>query len=284
MPWRRSALSRSPFVRRTATSSWSTSRDASWCCRRRATETLFAIGAGRQVIAVDDQSNYPARAPQTKLSSHRPNAEAVAKYKPDLVDHVVGGEQAAAGAAQAQDPGAAGAVRRRTSVPRMRRCSQIGAATGHRPAAATADRADEARHRRGRAIRSSKARGLSVFHELSPDFYSATVEDVHRPRLRPVRLSQHRRRGRQARVTTRSCRASTSWPRTPTSSSWPTRSAASRRAAVGRKRPGWSSISAVRRNRRRRGQRRHRLALGAADRRLHPHRRAGRRPGAVLDA
>src|SRR5918993_1359997 len=50
-----------------------------------ATETLFAIGAGRQVIAVDDQSNFPARAPQTKLSAYRPNAEAVTKYRPDLV-------------------------------------------------------------------------------------------------------------------------------------------------------------------------------------------------------
>ena len=30
-----------------------------------ATETLFAIGAGTQVVAVDDQSNYPAEAPRT---------------------------------------------------------------------------------------------------------------------------------------------------------------------------------------------------------------------------
>src|SRR3954463_16211958 len=31
-----------------------------------ATEDLFAIGAGRQVVAVDDQSNYPKSAPKTK--------------------------------------------------------------------------------------------------------------------------------------------------------------------------------------------------------------------------
>src|SRR5258706_11860880 len=41
-----------------------------------ATETLFAIGAGAQVVAVDNQSNYPANAPMTKLSGFRPNAEA----------------------------------------------------------------------------------------------------------------------------------------------------------------------------------------------------------------
>lgn len=50
-----------------------------------ATETLFAIGAGKQVIAVDDQSNYPAEAPKTNLSGYTPNIEAIAAKKPDLV-------------------------------------------------------------------------------------------------------------------------------------------------------------------------------------------------------
>jgi iron complex transport system substrate-binding protein len=50
-----------------------------------ATEDLFAIGAGKQVIAVDDNSNYPANAPFTKLSSFTPNVEALIAYHPDLV-------------------------------------------------------------------------------------------------------------------------------------------------------------------------------------------------------
>ena len=50
-----------------------------------ATETLFAVGAGKQVVAVDDQSDYPKQAPRTKLSGFTPNAEAVAAYNPDLV-------------------------------------------------------------------------------------------------------------------------------------------------------------------------------------------------------
>jgi iron complex transport system substrate-binding protein len=49
------------------------------------TEMLFKIGAGSQVTAVDDQSNYPADAPKTDLSSYQPNAEAVAARDPDLV-------------------------------------------------------------------------------------------------------------------------------------------------------------------------------------------------------
>jgi iron complex transport system substrate-binding protein len=50
-----------------------------------ATEMLFAIGAGKQVEAVDDQSDYPTRAPRTDLSGLNPNVEAIASYRPDLV-------------------------------------------------------------------------------------------------------------------------------------------------------------------------------------------------------
>jgi iron complex transport system substrate-binding protein len=49
------------------------------------TEDLFAIGAGKQVVAVDNQSNYPKRAPLTSLSGYDPNVEAIANYHPDLV-------------------------------------------------------------------------------------------------------------------------------------------------------------------------------------------------------
>lgn len=50
-----------------------------------ATEMLFAIGAGSQVIAVDDQSDYPKRVPTTDLSGYTPNIEAIAGFEPDLV-------------------------------------------------------------------------------------------------------------------------------------------------------------------------------------------------------
>ena len=50
-----------------------------------ATEILYAIGAGNQVIAVDDLSNYPSKAPITKLSAFSPNVEALLNYKPDLI-------------------------------------------------------------------------------------------------------------------------------------------------------------------------------------------------------
>ena len=58
------------------------------------TEMLFAIGAGGQVVAVDNQSNFPAGAAKvaTDLSGFTPNIEAIAGYKPDLV--VIGDDSA----------------------------------------------------------------------------------------------------------------------------------------------------------------------------------------------
>jgi iron complex transport system substrate-binding protein len=49
------------------------------------TEVLFAIGAGAQVTAVDDNSDYPPEAPKSDLSGFQPNAEAIAAKNPDLV-------------------------------------------------------------------------------------------------------------------------------------------------------------------------------------------------------
>ncbi|WIY81566.1 ABC transporter substrate-binding protein [Propionimicrobium sp. PCR01-08-3] len=50
-----------------------------------ATETLFAIGAEDEVVAVDSQSDYPDGVPITGLSGAQPDAQAIASYRPDLV-------------------------------------------------------------------------------------------------------------------------------------------------------------------------------------------------------
>ena len=50
-----------------------------------ATEMLYAVGAGDQVVAVDEQSDYPEGVPVTDLSGYEPNVEAIATYEPDLV-------------------------------------------------------------------------------------------------------------------------------------------------------------------------------------------------------
>ena len=50
-----------------------------------ATQMLFAIGAGKDVIAADSDSTLPANAPRTALSGLVPNVEAIARYRPQVV-------------------------------------------------------------------------------------------------------------------------------------------------------------------------------------------------------
>jgi iron complex transport system substrate-binding protein len=52
-----------------------------------ATEMLYAIGAGDQVVAVDSLSTYPAEVADkvTKMSAYEPSVEAIVGYTPDVV-------------------------------------------------------------------------------------------------------------------------------------------------------------------------------------------------------
>jgi len=50
-----------------------------------ATEMLYAIGAGEQVVAVDLYSNYPAEAPEGTLDGFVPDLEAIVAAEPELV-------------------------------------------------------------------------------------------------------------------------------------------------------------------------------------------------------
>ena len=50
-----------------------------------ATEIFYAVGAGSQILAVDNLSNYPANAPMSEISAFEPNVEAILAKKPDLV-------------------------------------------------------------------------------------------------------------------------------------------------------------------------------------------------------
>jgi cobalamin transport system substrate-binding protein len=138
-----------------------------------ATETLFAIGAGKQVIAVDDQSDYPKSAPKTSLSGFTPNVEAIASYEPDLV--VI-----------AYDPKDLSGALRKLGIPVVvhnaaqsfrgayQQIRQLGLVTGQREGATRV--VTRMRTQIAKIVKRSKdrARGLTVYHELSPDFYSAT--------------------------------------------------------------------------------------------------------------
>ena len=136
-----------------------------------ATESLFAIGAGSQVVAVDDQSDYPKRAPRTSLSGYTPNVEAIAGYHPDLVvlsfdtNGVVDGLRKLGirvilQSAAKDLPGTYAQIK------------TLGAITGHRRAATKL--VASMRKAIAKAVKATPKRKLTVFHELSPDYYTVT--------------------------------------------------------------------------------------------------------------
>jgi iron complex transport system substrate-binding protein len=139
-----------------------------------ATESLFAIRAGAQVVAVDDQSDYPNAAPRTRLSGFTPNAEAIASYRPDLVFLHTGGkivqQLRALRIRVIQLPAAQNLTHAYAEL------VQIGRATGHPAAARRLVRSMKAGV--AAAVTSARPSGsrLSVYHELTTDYYSATSQ------------------------------------------------------------------------------------------------------------
>lgn len=136
------------------------------------TEDLFAIGAGKQVIAVDDQSDYPKNAPRTKLSGFTPNAEAVAGYNPDLVLVSYPGPFVG----QLEKLGLTVLVLPAidTMAEAYEQIRQVGRATGRLAQAQKVVRSMQVKFTK--AIRSvpKVRRRLRVYHELTPDYYSVT--------------------------------------------------------------------------------------------------------------
>jgi iron complex transport system substrate-binding protein len=137
-----------------------------------ATEDLYAVGAGNQVVAVDDQSDYPKQAPRTKLSGFTPNPEAIASYNPDLVVISNDGGLVASlqklGLTVLLEPAADNVAQAYEQI------RQLGAATGHKEKGTAVVR--EMQRRLTALIRSvpKQARHLRVYHELDPTYYSAT--------------------------------------------------------------------------------------------------------------
>ena len=137
-----------------------------------ATEDLFAIGAGEQVIAADDQSNFPPEAPTTELSGFEPNVEAIAGYEPDLVVFAtepgdLGSSLETLGITALQLDAA------RTLDVAYEQIEQLGHATGHsvEAEALVADMRSQVDQLVDGADPSA---GLSFYYELDDTYYSVT--------------------------------------------------------------------------------------------------------------
>ena len=139
-----------------------------------ATEDLFAIGAAHQVVAVDDNSNFPVGVPTTKLSSFNPNTEAIAKYRPDLVVIQVNSTKGTVVAKQLR------ALKIKVYVEKTpidlsglySEISDLGALTGHTKESTVLVRKIKAE--RLKAISRIKKSNKSFYHELDNTLFSAT--------------------------------------------------------------------------------------------------------------
>ncbi|MEY4492759.1 MAG: hypothetical protein RL355_108 [Actinomycetota bacterium] len=138
-----------------------------------ATEMLFAIGAGSQVIAVDDQSNFPADAPKSDLSGFTPNVEAIVAKQPDLVvisndiDNLVASLQAA------NVP-----VLLETAATNLDetygQITELGLATGQVEGASQTVAKMKSDIESALGTLKKPATPISYYHELDPTFYSVT--------------------------------------------------------------------------------------------------------------
>lgn len=138
-----------------------------------ATETLFAVGAGAQVVAVDEYSYYPAEAPVTDLSGFSPNVEAILSYAPDLL--VIAGSpddlQAAVEAVGIPVLLLGSAL---TLDDVYAQIEKLGAASGHADEAAVV--VGDMRTRIAAVTDNLAAAGTAAtyYHELDPTYYSVT--------------------------------------------------------------------------------------------------------------
>jgi iron complex transport system substrate-binding protein len=138
-----------------------------------ATESLFAIGAGPQGVAVDDPSDDPKRLPKTALSGFTPNVEAIAAYKPDLVVIAYdpkGLSQALGrlGITVLHQDGA------RSFKGAYQQIRQLGMVTGREAAATRLVTSMKTRIARLVADAKKARPGLTVYHELDPTLFSVT--------------------------------------------------------------------------------------------------------------
>ena len=139
------------------------------------TEMLFAMGADDQLVAVDDQSNYPPAALEqpNDLSAFEPNVEAIAGYEPDLV--VMGGDFTGLGEQLTgldidwwDGPAAA------TLDDTYRQIRELGDITGESESAAAL--VDQMQSDIESIVASAPPieEPVALYHELDPSLYSAT--------------------------------------------------------------------------------------------------------------
>jgi iron complex transport system substrate-binding protein len=139
-----------------------------------ATTMLYAIGAGKQVVAVDKYSTYPAHTPVTPLTGFETGPESYVPYHPDLV--VLAQDQAGTLAGQLAGLGITTLIlpAANTLADTYAQITVLGKATGHAGAAATENAAINAQLASIVHSVGTRARGQTYYQELDPTLYTAT--------------------------------------------------------------------------------------------------------------
>ena len=155
-----------------------------------ATEMLYAIGAGDQVVAVDSYSTYPAEvAPKiTKISAFEPSAEAILGYTPDVVlianDMNKISEQLTSANKSLQVWTGAAAT---TIADVYKQINELGTLTGHsKEAAALVESMTSRISKATSSVTPNTA--LSYYYELDNTYYSVTSNTFVGALLKPFRM------------------------------------------------------------------------------------------------
>lgn len=139
-----------------------------------ATEDLFAIGAGSQVVAVDNDSDYPKQAPHSALSGYTPNVEAIAAYQPDLVVISNGGpfvsQLQKLGINVQLEPAADDLAQAYEEI------RDLGRLTGHEQRSTALVHSLEVQLKQVIQSVPKARRHLRLYHELDQTYYSATSQ------------------------------------------------------------------------------------------------------------
>ncbi len=136
-----------------------------------ATEILYAIGAGDQVVAVDSYSTYPEGTPVTDLSGFDPNVEAITGYEPDLVVVANDANDLVASLTQLDIPVYVNAAPADIEGG-YAGIADLGVATGH--VDQTAQTVSTLREEVDAGLAEAPEASVRVYHELDDTYFSAS--------------------------------------------------------------------------------------------------------------
>jgi iron complex transport system substrate-binding protein len=140
-----------------------------------ATQMLYAIGAGSQVVGVDKYSTYPPNAPRTKFTGYESSAEDYLYLKPDLVIFAFETGTLIQQLRVLHIP--ALLLPPATGMPGVfNQLQELGAATGHENGAKEVDSSLAAYLSTAARRVGTAGRGKTYYIEVDPTYYTATSQ------------------------------------------------------------------------------------------------------------